>query len=75
MTETTQTNKDIDRLLDIFGAADGGADFVHLKAGLQKFAEDADNGDVNAVQILDFVHKTTRFFDYLTNPEAYINKP
>ena len=75
MNETIDTNKDIDRLLNIFGGADGGGDFVRLKAGLAKFAADADNGDVNAREILNFVHKTTRFFDYLTNPAAYMNKP
>lgn len=75
MTESTKTNEDIVRLLDIFGGADGGADFIRLKNGLEKFAADADDGDANATQILDFVHKTTRFFDYLTNPESYVDKP
>lgn len=59
---------DIDRILDIFGGADGGVGFARLKFSLEEIERKfhADIDDEAARQLLDILHKFRRLVDVLS---------
>jgi hypothetical protein len=59
---------DINRILDIFGGADGGVGFARLKFSLEEIERKfhADIDDEAARQLIDIVHKFRRLVDVLS---------
>jgi hypothetical protein len=59
---------DINRILDVFGGADGGVEFVKMKFGLEGIEQKmlADIDDEAAKQLIDIVHKFRRLVDVLS---------
>jgi hypothetical protein len=59
---------DINRILDVFGGADGGVEFVYLKTNLEGIEKRmlADIDDEAAKQLIDILHKFRRLVDVLS---------
>lgn len=59
---------DINRILDVFGGADGGVEFVYLKTNLEIIEQRmlADIDDEAAKQLIDILHKFRRLVDVLS---------
>lgn len=58
-----EVNQLIDKLLDIFGGADGGVGFAQLRNFLDDMARRADGGDESAKQIMLVAKRFERLVD------------
>jgi hypothetical protein len=61
-----EANKLLDRLLDVFGGADGGGDFVQLRNFLNDMAKRADGGDESAEKLMLVALRFGRLVDVAT---------
>ena len=68
MNNKAQFNKEFNNITDILSGDEGGVPFVKARTFLLSMAEQADNGDAGARQVLDIVYKFSKLLNLASNP-------
>ena len=66
MGMSKESKANFDRMVDVFGASDGGCDLVKFKAGLEELDAKASQGDEASKEILLVFSRFRRLVDILT---------
>lgn len=66
MTFKVSSKEDLDMILDIFGGADGGVGYYKVMVRIESIAKAADEGDTQAMLILQQIEKTRNLFEFLS---------
>jgi hypothetical protein len=63
-----ETKASRDNIMDVFAGADGGVDFINFNCFLEEFDKRAANGDKDAEEILQVVHRFNRLLNVAKKP-------